>query len=120
MQLADSERDGTTAALLKDTLDELRPLNAVGDVRGIGLLWAVEFVANQSTKTPFPVAANFCGLVAQAAIDRGLLVYPVQGCADGDCGDHVLIAPPAVISAEQISWACAQLGAAVEEASTVL
>ncbi len=118
VQLADSERDGTTAALLKDTLDELRPLNAVGDVRGIGLLWAVEFVANQSTKTPFPVAANFCGLVAQAAIDRGLLVYPVQGCADGDCGDHVLIAPPAVISADQISWACTQLGAAVEEAST--
>ncbi len=117
---ADSARERTTAALLNDTLDELRPLNAVGDVRGIGLLWAVEFVANQSTKAPFPAEANFCGLVAQAAIDRGLLVYPVQGCADGDYGDHVLVAPPAVISAEQVSRACTQLGAAIEEASTAL
>jgi adenosylmethionine-8-amino-7-oxononanoate aminotransferase len=116
---ADSDREGT-AARLKDALDDLRSLNPVGDIRGIGLLWAVEFVDNRSTKAPFPPEANFSGLVAQAAIDRGLVVYPVQGCADGDCGDHVLIAPPAVISAEQISWACTQLGAATEEASTAL
>jgi adenosylmethionine-8-amino-7-oxononanoate aminotransferase len=120
VQAADSENDATIATALKHTLDELRTLNAVGDVRGTGLLWAVEFVANQSTKAPFPTEANFCGLVAQAAIDRGLLVYPVQGCADGDSGDHVLIAPPAVISADQISWACTQLGVAVEEASASL
>ena len=115
---AASDREGTTASLLKEALDDLRSLNAVGDVRGIGLLWAVEFVADQSRKTPFPAEANFSGLVAQAAIDRGLVVYPVQGCADGDRGDHVLIAPPAVTSADQITWACAQLGATIEEAST--
>ena len=62
-------------------------------------------------------SANFCGRVAQAAIARGLLVYPVQGCVDGDLGDHILIAPPAVISKEQISWVVEQLVAAVEEAS---
>jgi len=81
------------------------------------LLWAVEFVANRATKAPFPTETNFCGRVAQAAIARGLLVYPVQGCVDGDLGDHILIAPPAVISKEQISWAVEQLVAAVEEAS---
>jgi len=80
-------------------------------------LWAVEFVANRSTKTPFPIESNFAGRVAQAAIERGLLVYPVQGCADGDSGDHVLIAPPAIISEEQIGWACDQLGSAIEQAS---
>jgi len=83
-------------------------------------LWAVEFVANRSTKTPFPIEANFAGRVAQAAVERGLLVYPVQGCADGDSGDHVLIAPPAVISEEQVGWACEQLGTAIEEVSTHL
>jgi hypothetical protein len=45
-----------------------------------------------------------------------LLVYPMQGCADGVSGDHVLIAPPAVITAEQIDWAVEQLREAIEEA----
>jgi hypothetical protein len=42
----------------------------------------------------------------------------MQGCMDGDCGDHILIAPPAVISEDQLSWASGQLAAAIEEAST--
>jgi adenosylmethionine-8-amino-7-oxononanoate aminotransferase len=117
VEAADSEREGAIAHSLRENLQKLLDLNTVGDVRGVGLLWAVEFVANRSTKTPFPIENNFAGRVAQAAIERGLLVYPVQGCADGDSGDHVLIAPPAVISQDQISWACTQLGAAIEEAS---
>jgi len=117
VEAADSDRGGSIARKLGDNLKSLLDLNAVGDVRGLGLLWAVEFVANRSTKTPFPIESNFAGRVAQAAIERGLLVYPVQGCADGDSGDHVLIAPPAIISEEQISWACTQLGLAIEQAS---
>ena len=117
VETADSETDGSIAYTLRENLGRLLDLNAIGDVRGIGLLWAVEFVANRATKAPFPTETNFCGRVAQAAIARGLLVYPVQGCVDGDLGDHILIAPPAVISKEQISWAVEQLVAAVEEAS---
>jgi adenosylmethionine-8-amino-7-oxononanoate aminotransferase len=45
------------------------------------------------------------------------MLYPMQGCVDGLSGDHVLIAPPAVISEEQIVWAVEQLGAAIEEAA---
>jgi len=117
VETADSETDGSIANTLRENLGRLLDLNAVGDVRGIGLLWAVEFVANRTTKAPFSTETNFCGRVAQAAIARGLLVYPVQGCVDGDLGDHILIAPPAVISKEQVSWAVEQLAAAVEEAS---
>ena len=117
VETADSETDGSIANTLRENLGRLLDLNAIGDVRGIGLLWAVEFVANRASKAPFPTETNFCGRVAQAAIARGLLVYPVQGCVDGDLGDHILIAPPAVISKEQISWAVEQLVAAVEEAS---
>jgi adenosylmethionine-8-amino-7-oxononanoate aminotransferase len=115
---AGSDRAGSIATVLKENLEQLRSLDCVGDVRGIGLLWAVEFVSSQSTKAPFPVEANFCGRVAQAATERGLLVYPVQGCVDGDRGDHILIAPPAVISKDQISSAIDHLAAAIEEAST--
>jgi hypothetical protein len=117
VQAADSDREGSTAHQLKAALAGLRSLPAVGDVRGIGLLWAVEFVSDQTSKSPFPSSINFAALVAQAAVDRGLLVYPVQGCADGDCGDHILIAPPAIISPDQIAWAVEQLGAAIAEAS---
>jgi adenosylmethionine-8-amino-7-oxononanoate aminotransferase len=117
IEAADSDREGSVASLLKTNLAQLQQLNAVGEVRGTGLLWAVEFVSNQSTKTPFPAALNFCGRVAQAAAERGLLAYPVQGCVDGDQGDHILIAPPAVISEGQVRSACEQLVAAIEEAS---
>jgi adenosylmethionine-8-amino-7-oxononanoate aminotransferase len=116
VQAADFERPGSTAAILRQGLESLRDAKAVGDVRGIGLLWGVEFVADNGTKRPFAPELNFAGRVAQAAVKRGLLVYPMQGCVDGVSGDHLLIAPPAVITAEQIEWAVKQLRQAIEEA----
>jgi adenosylmethionine-8-amino-7-oxononanoate aminotransferase len=116
VQAADSERPDSTAATLRLALERLGDANAVGDVRGIGLLWGVEFVADKTTKRPFAPELNFAGRVAQAAVNRGLLVYPMQGCVDGVAGDHVLIAPPSVITDEQIDWAVKQLGEAIEEA----
>ena len=100
-------------------LDALRSLRSVGDVRGIGLLWAVEFVADKSSKAPFPAALGFAGRVADAAFRRGLLVYPMPGCVDGYAGDHLLLAPPAIITDKEITWAAGQLAAAIEEAEAV-
>jgi len=116
VQAADSERPDSTAGMLRQALEGLREANAVGDVRGIGLLWGVEFVVDKATKRPFAPELNFAGRVAQAAVNRGLLVYPMQGCVDGVSGDHVLIAPPAVITGEQIDWAVKQLRESIEEA----
>ncbi len=112
---ADSSATGTAGAMLKNALERLRDLDAVGDVRGLGLLWGVEFVADKKTKAPFPAAKNFAGLVGQACLRRGLLVYPMQGCVDGIAGDHLLIAPPAVITSEQIGWAVEQLRQSIAE-----
>jgi adenosylmethionine-8-amino-7-oxononanoate aminotransferase len=117
VQVADSDRLGSTAATLRSALEGLRDAKAVGDVRGIGLLWGVEFVTDKSTKRPFAPELNFAGRVAQAAVERGLLVYPMQGCVDGVSGDHLLLAPPAVITAAQIDWAVSQLREAIEESS---
>jgi adenosylmethionine-8-amino-7-oxononanoate aminotransferase len=115
VRAADSEVAGTAGSALKTALESLRDVDVVGDVRGLGLLWGVEFVRDKKTKQPFPPERNLAGLVGQAALRRGLLVYPMQGCVDGVAGDHLLIAPPAVITAEQISWAVEQLRAAVME-----
>jgi adenosylmethionine-8-amino-7-oxononanoate aminotransferase len=117
---ADSSVAGTVAAHLKQSLDKLRDNSVVGDVRGLGLLWAVEFVADQKTKRPFAPALNFAGRVASAAMNRGLLVYPMQGCVDGLSGDHLLLAPPAVITKEEITWSVNQLHASIDEAASSL
>ncbi len=132
VEAADSSRPGTAAAHFKQALDSLRHDEAsgevigdvigdvigevIGDVRGIGLLWAVEFVADKASKRPFPPAQNFAGRVAAAALKRGLLVYPMQGSVDGISGDHLLLAPPAIITHKQIDWAAEQFRAAVHEA----
>jgi adenosylmethionine-8-amino-7-oxononanoate aminotransferase len=116
VEAADSSRAGTPAADFKQALEKLRNEEAVGDVRGIGLLWAVEFVTDKRTKKPFPPAQNFAGRVAASALKRGLLVYPMQGSVDGISGDHLLLAPPAVITPDQIAWSADQLSAAIREA----
>jgi adenosylmethionine-8-amino-7-oxononanoate aminotransferase len=113
---ADSNRPGTVAAEFKQALEGLRNEDAVGDVRGIGLLWAVEFVSDKTTKRPFPPDQNFAARVGAAALKRGMLVYPMQGSVDGIAGDHLLLAPPAVITKEQITWSIEQLSASIREA----
>ena len=116
--VADSNRPGTTAADFKKALESLRNEDAVGDVRGIGLLWAVEFVADKKTKRPFPPEQTFAARVGAAALKRGLLVYPMQGSVDGIAGDHLLLAPPAIMTPEQISWSTDQLAASIREAQS--
>jgi adenosylmethionine-8-amino-7-oxononanoate aminotransferase len=115
---ADSNRRGSAAAQFKQSLESLRNQEAVGDVRGIGLLWAIEFVADKSSKLPFPPQQNFAARVSAAALKRGLLVYPMQGSVDGISGDHVLLAPPAIITPDQIAWSIDQLAAAIGEAAS--
>jgi adenosylmethionine-8-amino-7-oxononanoate aminotransferase len=116
VEAADSTRPGTTAARFKQALESLRNEESVGDVRGIGLLWAVELVADKSSKRPFPPDQNFAARVANTALKRGLLVYPMQGSVDGISGDHLLLAPPAVITPDQIVWSAEQLAASIREA----
>jgi adenosylmethionine-8-amino-7-oxononanoate aminotransferase len=130
---ADSSVAGTAAAHLQQSLRSLldgdqhddqqnghQRNGVIGDIRGLGLLWGVEFVADQKSKRPFAPELNFAARVASTAMARGLLVYPMQGCVDGISGDHLLLAPPAVITKEEITWSVTQLRAAVDEATSGL
>ena len=120
VQAADSHKNKSAAQIVRKELDGLLNLSNVGDVRGIGLLLGIEFVADKNIKAPFPVEKNFAARVGQLAAQRGLLVYPMQGSVDGISGDHLLIAPPAVITEEQIHWAVGELRDAIQEAGTEL
>ncbi len=88
----------------------------VGDIRGRGLLMALELVRDRATKAPFDPALKLHAAVQRQAMQRGLLVVAVGGTADGWRGDHVLLAPPFIISAAQLSEIVARLEEAVNAA----
>ncbi len=90
-------------ALLRTRLDErLGAHPHVGDIRGRGLFLAVELVADRHTRAPFDPALALHARIKHAAQTRGLLCYPSGGTADGVAGDHVLFAPPYIVTAAQI------------------
>jgi adenosylmethionine-8-amino-7-oxononanoate aminotransferase len=82
--------------------ESLGDLPCVGDVRGLGMMWAVEFVADRDTKDPFPPECQFARRVCDLAFERGVIFYPGSGCVDGVRGDHLMVAPPFMISEEAI------------------
>jgi adenosylmethionine-8-amino-7-oxononanoate aminotransferase len=83
---------------LRATLAPLAAHPNVGEIRGLGLLLGVEFVRNKQTGEPFPKAENIAEKIRQAALEQNVLTYPAQGCVDGVNGDHLLLAPPFVIT----------------------
>jgi adenosylmethionine-8-amino-7-oxononanoate aminotransferase len=91
---------------------------AAGDLRGLGLLQAVELVADRRTGAPFPRAARVAERVVAAARDRGLLLYWSTGCADGSDGDLVMLGPPLVASDPEIDEMADLTAQAVEAALT--
>jgi adenosylmethionine-8-amino-7-oxononanoate aminotransferase len=104
-------------ALLQRRLGERFGNHAhVGDIRGRGLFQAVELVEDRSTKAPFDPARKLHARVKKAAMARGLMVYPMGGTIDGQRGDHVLLAPPFIVTAEQIGEIVDRLGSAIDDA----
>lgn len=81
--------------LLRNTFEGCK---YVGDIRGRGLFWALEFVKDKTTKSTFQNSIRFGFRVQQAAFELGVAVYPGAATVDGVNGDHVLIAPPYNIS----------------------
>ena len=88
----------------------------VGDIRGRGLFQAVELVEDRSTKTPFDPTKKLHARVKKAAMARGLMVYPMGGTIDGTRGDHVLLAPPFIVTADQLGEIVDRLGSAIDDA----
>ncbi|KAG4413318.1 hypothetical protein IFR04_013543 [Cadophora malorum] len=74
----------------------------VGDIRGRGLFWGVEFVKNKEIRVPFPKVVAFGHRLQQKIFDLGVAVYPGTGTVDGVKGDHILISPPFNVSADEL------------------
>jgi len=89
------EQVAEKGAHLQQKLQDLRDLDIVGDVRGLGLLGAVELVKDKKTKELFDVAKGTARNVWLAALAQGVIVRPLTG-------DVLAISPPFVISTQQI------------------
>jgi adenosylmethionine-8-amino-7-oxononanoate aminotransferase len=92
------ERVSPVAQELRSRLAAFESHPHVGEIRGLGLLLGIEFVKNKSTREPFLREENIAERIRQAALAENVLTYPSQGCVDGIRGDHVLLAPPFVLT----------------------
>ncbi len=75
----------------------------IGDVRGKGLMTAVEFVQNRKSREPFPRSVHLAEKILQTAQRKGLILYFCLSFVDGVNGDAVMVAPPFTISKKEIN-----------------
>ncbi len=102
-----SQADHLGQLLLEQLGAEFGEHPLVGDVRGRGLMAAIELVADRETKAPLAVARQ----VSNAAIANGLLVYP-----GGHHGNVIGFLPPLIASPEQLSRAVDVLAVSIDDA----
>jgi adenosylmethionine-8-amino-7-oxononanoate aminotransferase len=111
------DRVRAMGALLERRLTERFGNHAhVGDIRGRGLFQAIELVADRASKAPFDPARRLHLRIKQAGFERGLACYPMGGTVDGVAGDHVVLAPPYIVTAGEIELIVERLGDAVDAA----
>jgi len=101
------------AARLRDTFSA-HP--HVGDLRGRGLFRGIELVANRDTRSPFDPQLRLHARIKAQAMARGLMVYPMGGTIDGRLGDHVLLAPPFIVSDADLDVIVETLAEAIDAA----
>lgn len=109
------ERAARRGEYFRGRLERLRELPAVGDVRGKGLLQTIEFVGDRRRRTPLAPELRFVERLFENLRDRGVLVYPIRGTADGSAGEHILLAPPFTIEEGELDFAVAEIEAALVE-----
>ena len=88
----------------------------VGDIRGRGLFRGIELVADRETKEPFDPALKLHARIKAEAMRRGLICYPAGGTADGRRGDHVLLAPPFIVTETHVEDIVGRLHEAIDAA----
>jgi adenosylmethionine-8-amino-7-oxononanoate aminotransferase len=103
-----------TGAVLKAGLDSLAErYPVVGQVRGKGLLWGLELVEDKHTRRPFDAPLQVAQRLTDVAFKEGLIIYPRRSI-NGLAGDHVLVAPPLIIRADEVSEVLRRLERAMD------
>ncbi len=113
--LDEYERYGLVAAAaergatLKTRLDKLADKHpCIGDIRGEGLLMAVELVTDRETKTSYPASFPPTEHVRICGLERGLIIYS-RRTENGRYGDWFMVAPPLTITEDECDEMIARL-----------
>lgn len=102
------------SSLKKQLTDLAERHPTIGDIRGSGLLMAIELVMDRKTKTPFPAAFPPTEHIRICGLKHGLVIYS-RRTADGRYGDWFMIAPPLTITADECTELVTRLDAALTE-----
>lgn len=78
----------------------------VGNIRGRGFFWGIEFVADKESFTPFPAEAHVAMDISALGLKEqyGINVYPGAGTVDGARGDHIIVSPPYNVTGDDVEW----------------
>ena len=106
-------RVAPASEILRSALAPLLSHPHVGDIRGLGLLLGIEFVRDKSTRAPFDPSEAIAEKIRAAAMEEDVLTYPTQGCVDGSRGDHILLAPPFIVTPEESALIARALSSAL-------
>lgn len=87
----------------------------VGEIRGRGLFWGLELVQERASKQPFDPKRRINARLKLGALKNGLMCYPMGGTLDGVAGDHVMLAPPFIISEAQLDEVVDKLARSIDE-----
>jgi adenosylmethionine-8-amino-7-oxononanoate aminotransferase len=109
------ERVRSLESPLHAALAPLAGHEIVRDVRGLGFLWGIILRADRGTNEPFPRALRVAERVEARCRENGLLVFSGSGSADGERGDHLLVAPPLVSEAHHFPQIAAGIRQVLDE-----
>lgn len=109
------ENAATSGAALKDELTKLaEDFPMIGDVRGKGLLLAMELVKDRDSMEPLDPKHMAAARLVDIAYDMGLIIY-WRRTRGGYRGDHVMVCPPMTITQEQFPYILGPLRKALTE-----
>ena len=108
------ERENVLEKVRRDTelmaqglKEQVAPLEAVGEIRGRGLMTGIELVADRQSKEPFAAEIRFAKKVILAARRRGVIIRPL--------GDVVVLMPHLSFSEEELSMLVRVTAESIEE-----
>ena len=109
------DRVNKSGSYLSGKLERFKKYPIIGDIRGTGLLWSVEFVRDKNTKEAFPAELQLKMKIIMSCLMRGVFFYPGYYEDEQGRGDHIMITPPFIITEEQIDFSLTVLETVINE-----